>query len=94
MHRDSVHEHTEILQHLTRIENRLTQIENLALRQLQTPAEKLAYTVDEAAFAYGISASKIRGHIAHSYLLAKKDGARVLIDRDELRRWFEDLPDA
>lgn len=89
-----MHEHTEILQHLTRIENRLTQIENLALRQLQTPAEKLAYTVDEAAFAYGVSAAKLRGQIAHSYLLAKKEGGRYLIEKEELRRWFEELPDA
>ncbi|MGO3152607.1 MAG: helix-turn-helix domain-containing protein [Galactobacter sp.] len=89
-----MHEHSEIIQHLTRIENRLTQNENLALRQLQTPPEKLAYSVDEAAFAYGLSARTIRDHIANSHLAAKKDGGRLLIGRDELRSWLEALDDA
>lgn len=69
-------------------------LRRLALRQLHTPAEKLAYTVDGAAFAYGISERTIRGNITHHRLLAKRVGTRILIDRDELRRWFEGLGDA
>jgi hypothetical protein len=51
-----------------------------------------AFTIDSFCERYGQSRSSAYREINAGRLVAKKRGARVLIDRAEARRWFEGLP--
>jgi hypothetical protein len=51
-----------------------------------------AFTIDSFCKWYGQSRSSAYREINAGRLVAKKRGTRVLIDRSEARRWFEDLP--
>lgn len=53
---------------------------------------KRAYTVQEAAAAYGVSADVIRAHIKAGNLSARYPTSRPIIGADELNAWFEALP--
>lgn len=53
---------------------------------------KLAFTVQEAAAAYGVSADVIRAHIRHGNLAARYPTSRPIIDAAELAAWFQALP--
>lgn len=54
--------------------------------------EKAAYTVQEAAAAYGVSADVIRAHIRANRLVAKYPTSRPVLGAQELQEWFESLP--
>ena len=54
--------------------------------------EKKAYTVQEAAAAYGVSADVIRAHIRHGRLVARYPTSRPIVGADELEDWFLSLP--
>lgn len=54
--------------------------------------EKLAYAVQEAAAAYGVSADVIRAHIRAGKLVARYPTSRPIVGADELNSWFEVLP--
>ena len=58
------------------------------------PIVKLAYSAQEAAAACGVSDDTIRNLIRSSHIAAKKVGTKYLIPADELKAWFESLPDA
>ncbi|MHA7303691.1 hypothetical protein ACX80E_00345 [Arthrobacter sp. TMN-49] len=53
--------------------------------------EKLAYTVQDAAATYGVSADVIRAHIRAGKLVARYPTSRPIIGADELKNWFESL---
>ncbi len=53
---------------------------------------KLAFTVQEAAAAYGVSADVIRAHIKAGRLVARYPTSRPIIGAEELKDWFEALP--
>lgn len=53
---------------------------------------KLAFTIQEAAAAYGVSADVIRAHIKRGNLAARYPTSRPIIDADELANWFAALP--
>lgn len=53
---------------------------------------KLAYTIKEAAQAYGVSQDVIRAHIAKGDLIARYPSTRPVIASDELDQWFQSLP--
>ncbi|WP_298229047.1 helix-turn-helix domain-containing protein [Gryllotalpicola sp.] len=53
---------------------------------------KLAYTLDEAAIASGISKRTIREHIDAGRLVASYPSSRPVILASELERWLESLP--
>lgn len=55
-------------------------------------AEKHAYTVQEAAAAYGVSADVIRAHIKAGLLVARYPTSRPIIGAKEIGDWFEGLP--
>lgn len=52
----------------------------------------MAYTVQEAAAAYGVSADVIRAHIKLGKLVARYPTSRPIIGAEELDDWFESLP--
>ena len=52
----------------------------------------MAYTVQEAAVAYGVSAVVIRAHIRAGNLVARYPTSRPIIGADELKNWFDALP--
>ena len=54
--------------------------------------EKMAYTVQEAAAAYGVSADVIRAHIKAGHLAARYPTSRPIIGSEELKDWFDALP--
>jgi len=51
-----------------------------------------AFTLDKFCERYGQSRSTAYREINAGRLVAKKRGARVLIDRAEAHRWFSNLP--
>ena len=53
---------------------------------------KQAYTVQEAAKAYGVSTDTIRSSIKRGDLVAKYPTSRPIIGAEEMRSWFEALP--
>ena len=55
-------------------------------------SDKKAYTIQEAAAAYGTSADVIRAHIKHGNLAARYPTSRPIIDAAELDAWFQALP--
>lgn len=55
--------------------------------------DKRGYTVPEAAAYLGLSEWTLRDEIRNSRLVAKKRGATVLLDRLELDRYFDSLPE-
>lgn len=59
---------------------------------MNTPTpEKLAYTVQEAVKATGVSKSALYEDVAAGKLELRKRGTRTLILADELRRYVGDL---
>ena len=52
----------------------------------------LAYTVDEAADAIGMSPDFVRKLIRTNELGFKRIGSRILIPVDELKAWWDHLP--
>jgi hypothetical protein len=57
------------------------------------PDAKLAYRIEEASIATGISRAGLFRRIAEGRLATKKDGKITLILRDELDRYLSELPD-
>lgn len=53
---------------------------------------KQAFTVQEAAAAYGVSADVIRAHIKAGNLAARYPTSRPVLGATELQDWFEALP--
>lgn len=58
---------------------------------MSAPA-KFAFTIQEAAAAYGVSADVIRAHIKRGELAARYPTSRPVIDAEELASWFAALP--
>ena len=58
---------------------------------MQVPADKLAYGIDEAVDAIGVSRSKLYELIASGELKIVKLGRRTLILRAELERFLKSL---
>jgi hypothetical protein len=56
------------------------------------PDAKLAYRIDEASIATGISRAVLFRRIAEGSLEIRKDGKITLILRPELERYLADLP--
>lgn len=59
-----------------------------------TAADKLAYTVEEAGRAIGVSRSTVFDMIRTRELMAKKVRGRTVIARTELQRVLTEAPDA
>jgi excisionase family DNA binding protein len=57
------------------------------------PVDKRWYTVAEAASYLGLSEWVLRDEMRNNPIAAKKRGTTVLFDRDELDRYFDDLPE-
>ena len=57
-------------------------------------SDKLAYTVEEAGRAIGVSRSTVFDMLRMGELLAKKLRGRTLIARTELQRVLTEAPDA
>lgn len=55
--------------------------------------KKEAYTVQSAAKAYDVSMDTIRAAIKRGDLNAKYPTSRPVISSEELKNWFEALPD-
>lgn len=55
---------------------------------------KTAYTVEEAAEEFAVSAWQIRNAIAKSDLAAKRVGKQLSIPHASLEAWYETLTDA
>lgn len=55
-------------------------------------SDKAAFTVQEAAKSYGVSADVIRAHIKHGNLIARYPTSRPIIGAEELAAWFAALP--
>lgn len=62
------------------------------MEQDRIPDWKLAYSLDEAAAATSYGESTLRLKIALGELEARKDGQKVIIERDELKRFIAALP--
>lgn len=54
--------------------------------------EKMAYTIQEAAAAYGVSADVIRTHVKAGSLSTRYPTSRPIIGAQELKSWFDALP--
>jgi predicted site-specific integrase-resolvase len=53
---------------------------------------KKAYTIAEAATAYGVSPDVIRRHIKAGNIAVKYPTSKPVIPADELEAWFAALP--
>lgn len=58
------------------------------------PGAKLAYTVDEAGPAMGVSRTTVFDMIRNGEVMAKKLRGRTIITRDELQRVIDEAPPA
>lgn len=58
------------------------------------PGAKLAYTVDEAGPAMGVSRTTVFDMIRNGEVIAKKLRGRTIITRDELQRVIDQAPPA
>lgn len=58
------------------------------------PGAKLAYTVDEAGPAMGVSRTTVFDMIRNGEVIAKKLRGRTIITRDELQRVIDEAPPA
>lgn len=58
------------------------------------PGAKLAYTVDEAGPAMGVSRTTVFDMIRNGEVMAKKLRGRTIITRDELLRVIDQAPSA
>lgn len=58
------------------------------------PGAKLAYTVDEAGPAIGVSRTTVFEMIRKGEIVAKKVRGRTVISRDELKRVIDEAPEA
>lgn len=58
-----------------------------------TDVTKRGFTVAEAAAYLGISDWVLRNEMRNNRIAAKKRGSTILFDRDELDRYFDDLPE-
>lgn len=56
-------------------------------------SEKLAYTIQEAAEACSVSKDTIRRELRVGNITARYPTSRPIIPAEELRDWFEALPD-
>jgi excisionase family DNA binding protein len=54
---------------------------------------KRGYTVLEACSYLGISEWVLRVEMRNNRIAAKKRGSTILFDREELDRYFDDLPE-
>lgn len=63
-------------------------------REAPAAADKLAYTVEEAGRAIGVSRSTVFDMIRMGELFAKKLRGRTVIVRTELQRVLTEAPDA
>ena len=57
------------------------------------PDWKMAYRIPEAAAAIGLGESTIWKRIKDGAIRAKRDGAVTLIERGELTRYLQNLPE-
>jgi excisionase family DNA binding protein len=55
-------------------------------------ADRISYSVNEAAKAAGIGLTKLREEIRAKRLIARKLGKRTLINVDDLNAWAANLP--
>lgn len=53
---------------------------------------KKAYTVQEAAKAYGVSLDTIRANIKAGNIIARYPTSRPVISAKEMDAWFDSLP--
>lgn len=60
--------------------------------ELAFGAQKIAYTLQEAATATGVSTTMIRAAVRRHDLLASYAGTKPLFSPDALRAWVESLP--
>lgn len=54
---------------------------------------KKAYTIQEAAEAYGVGVDTLRAHIKLGNLAARYPSSRPVIATEELKNWFNSLPE-
>lgn len=54
--------------------------------------EKRVYSLDDAAFAYSVSRRRLQQAIEDHKLLARYNGTRPLLSREDLDVWFASLP--
>lgn len=57
------------------------------------PADPLAYRVDDAAAAIGVSRSKVWELIARGEIVARKLDGSTIILRDDLQTYLDGLPE-
>ncbi|GAA3699385.1 hypothetical protein GCM10022377_10480 [Zhihengliuella alba] len=62
------------------------------LPQLPEHPDRIAYTVEQAASAVGVSKDIIRAHIKRGNLVARYPSSRPIISAQELGDWLEALP--
>lgn len=62
------------------------------MRRLETPRNPIAYTIDQAAEAVGLSTFPIRQAIDKGELSPRYSGTKPLILHSELVEWAESLP--
>jgi hypothetical protein len=67
-------------------------LETSAPEQDRTNREPIAYGLDAAEQATGRSKPRIRKAIKGGELVARRDGRRLMIEPDELRRWVRSFP--
>jgi hypothetical protein len=67
-------------------------LETSAPEQDRTNREPIAYGLDAAEQATGRSKPRIRKAIKGRELVARRDGRRLMIEPDELRRWVRSFP--
>jgi len=54
---------------------------------------KRGFTLKEACFYLGLSEWVLRDEMRNNRIAARRRGTTILFDRDELDRYFDDLPE-
>jgi excisionase family DNA binding protein len=60
--------------------------------QNENVGDRIAYQIDDAAVAVGVSRPRIYNAVRDGEITARKAGRATLIEADELRRWIRSLP--
>lgn len=63
------------------------------VHQIGEPGTKRGFSLREASYYLGMSETVLRDELRHNRITARRKGTKILFDRYELDRYFENLPE-
>lgn len=63
------------------------------IHEIGEPGTKRGFSVEDAAYYLGISQSMLHRELRYNRIAARRFGTKILFDRYELDRYYENLPE-